>query len=37
MVVHMLSHLTLSDLLQAELQEIVATTQSSPAMVEPLN
>ena len=37
MVVHMLCHLTLSDLLQAELQEIVATTQTSPAMVEPLN
>ena len=37
MVVHMLSHLTLSDLLQAQLQEIVATTQSPPAMVAPLN
>ena len=37
MVVHMLCHLTLSDLLQAELQEIVATTQSPPAMVEALN
>lgn len=37
MVVHMLCHLTLSDLLQAELQEIVATTPSPPAMVEPLN
>jgi DNA-binding IscR family transcriptional regulator len=37
MVLHMLCHLTLSDVLQAELQEIVATTQSPPAMVEALN
>ena len=37
MVVHMLSHLTLSDLLQAQLREIVAKTQSPPAMVAPLN
>ena len=35
MAVHMLSHLTLSDLLQSELQEIVATTHSRPAMVAP--